>query len=193
MSRSFSSKTSTIAAILVAVACLMSATLSSAEVRKMMKICNGKLCPVFLPQLPVPAGWTVDTAASGKMDVMVLVPKGYDYNAAEAIIYGKAFYNAEKKTVDTRVAESNRDWLSKVKGARITPLGTVAGSRPGIQFQIFEYINPGHTSQAAEIVAFGEDSDGDGNDYGVQIVLTALSEKALERNKDNLLTVLQDY
>jgi hypothetical protein len=190
---SYSSKTFGVTAFLLAMTCLIAVPPASAEVRKMMKICDGKLCPVFLPQLSVPQGWTVDTAASSKMDVIVLVPRGYDYARAEAVIYARAFHNHKKDTVDKRVAESNRDWMAKVKGARITPLGTVAGSKPGIQFQVFEYINPGQAHQAAEIVAFGEDTDKEGNLYGVQVVLTALSEEALSRNKGNLLGILEDY
>jgi hypothetical protein len=193
MLRSFPSKTSPIAAILFAAACLMAATPSSAEVRKMMKICAGKLCPVFLPQLRVPSGWTVDTAASSKMDVIVLVPKGFDYARAEAVIYARAFYNVKKDTVDQRVAESNRDWMEKVKDAKITRLEDVEGSKPGAPFQLFQYSNPGQASQSAEIVAFGEDTDKEGNLYGVLVVLTALSEQAMTRNKGNLLSVLKDY
>jgi hypothetical protein len=174
-----------------AAVCLM-AQPASADVRKIMKICEKKLCPVYLPQLPVPAGWTVDTAASGRMDVLVLVPKGSDFARAEAVIYGRAFHNAARETVEQRVAESNRDWKTKVKDARITRLEDVAG-KAGVPFRVFQYSNSGLESQAAEIVAFGEDTDKEGNLYGVQIVLTALDQRALLRNKEDLLTVLKDY
>ena len=183
----------TAVAILAATLGMMVAQPAAADIRKMMKICDGKLCPVFLPELPVPSGWTVDKEASGKVDVVVLVPQGSDYARAEAVIYARAFYNDQKDTVDKRAAKSNRDWMNKVKDAKITRLEDVAGTEPGVPFQLFQYSNPGEAYQSAEIVAFGEDTDKEGNAYGVQVVLTALNEQALARNKGNLLAVLRDY
>lgn len=166
---------------------------ASADIRKTMKMCDGKLCPIFLPALRVPEDWTVDQAASNKMGLLILVPRGSDYQGAEALIYARAFHNTEKTTVEQRVAESNARWKKQVEDARIERLEDVAGSRSGNPFQLFHYSNPSSADQAAEIVAFGEDTDKEGNLYGVQVVLTARSEKALAANKDVLIAVLKAY
>lgn len=177
-----------------ATACLTLASPASADVSKMIRMCEGqKLCPYFLPQLPVPPGWIIDEAATHKMRMTVLVPEGSDYARADALIYAKAFYNYDKTTVDQRVARSNDHWMQQVKDAKIVRLSDISGSRPGVPFQLFQYTNPGQAYQSAEIVAFGEDTDKEGNLYGVQVVLTARSELALAATKDTLFAVLKNY
>jgi hypothetical protein len=172
---------------------LIQAEPASAEIKKIMLVCSGKLCPRFLPQLPKPAGWSVDEEGSKANHVPVLVPTGYDYASAEAVIYGTAFFNSDKRTIESRAETSNKDWLSRVKDAKIDRLADVRRQKGGPAFAVFRYHNPSRAQQAAEMVAFGEDTDKEGNLYGVQIVVTAADDAALAHNQAAFFEVLKEY
>lgn len=166
---------------------------AQADVRKIMEICEGGLCPVFLPELPVPAGWRVDEDASKANGIVVLVPDGSRFGNADAVIYARAFHNAGKRTIESRVEESNRRWLGAVKDARIERLADIAAKPNAVPFQLYRYSNPSTAQQSAEIVAFGEDTDKEGNPYGVQMVISAMSEAQLDRHKAVFLDLLKAY
>ena len=166
---------------------------TQANVKKTIQSCDAGLCPVFLPELPVPDGWQVDDEASKANGIVVLVPEGSSFGDAEAVIYGRAFHNAGKRTIESRVEESNSRWLGAVKDARIERLDDIAGRPTGVPFQLYRYSNPSTAQQTAEIVAFGEDTDKDGNPYGVQMVITAMGEAQLDRHKAVFLDLLKAY
>lgn len=166
---------------------------AQAGVRKVMEICEGGLCPVFLPELPVPDGWQVDDDASKANGLVVLVPAGFRFGNADAVIYARAFYNVQKRTIESRVEESNQRWLGAVKDARIERLTDIAAKQKRVPFQLYRYSNPSTAQQSAEIVAFGEDTDKEGNPYGVQMVITAMSEAQLDRHKAVFLDLLKAY
>ena len=166
---------------------------AQADIKKMVQTCNAGLCPIFLPELPVPAGWRVDDEASKANGIVVLVPEGSSFGDAEAVIYARAFYNAEKRTIESRVEESNRHWLDAVKDAKIERLADIAARQPDVPFQLYRYSNPSTEQQTAEIVAFGEDTDKDGNPYGVQMVITAMGEAQLDRHRAVFLDLLKAY
>jgi hypothetical protein len=183
----------TAAVAMLAAFSLVQAAPASAEVKKVMLLCSGKLCPIFLPELPKPIGWSVDQEASTANHVSVIVPTGYDYGSAEAVIYGRAFYNSDKSTIESRAETSNKNWLSRMKDAKIDRLADVKRQKGGPAFMVFRYHNPSNAQQASEMVAFGEDTDKEGNLFGVQIVLTTASDEALANNQGAFFTVLKNY
>lgn len=172
---------------------VMTATPGSAEIKKVMLKRLGKLQPLFLPQLPTPAGWSFHQSTSGVFRVTVLVPTGSDFRSAEAKIYGVADYNADKTTIDSRARNGNDTWLSNGMNRSVERLADVARDKGGPAFQVFRYRYPSDARQTAEIVAFGEDTDKEGNLYSVQIVLSAKGDKGLADNKDAFVTVLKNY
>ena len=183
----------------LAAACLTLAGLAaalapsaSAEVKKVMLQCEGKLCPLFLPQLAAPAGWSADEKASEANKVSVLVPAGSDFHTAAAVIYARAFFDAEKTTIQDRVETSNKKWLEIEKGAKIERLPDIARAK-GAAFEVLHYVNPKNAQQKAEIIAFGEDTDKDGNAYGIQIVLTTTGEAALKKNQAAFMSLVKGY
>lgn len=166
---------------------------ASAEIKTFMLQCAGKLCPLFLPELPKPIGWSTDQEGTAANHVSVIVPAGYDYSSAEAVIYGRAFFNSDKSTIASRAEASNKNWLSRVKDAKIERLADVKRQKGGPAFAVFRYSNPSNPQQASEMVAFGEDNDKEGNRYGIQIVLTTASDGALADNEKAFFTVLKNY
>ena len=163
-----------------------------AEVQKVMLQCEGELCPLFLPQLTAPTGWNADEEASQANKVSVLVPAGSDFHSAAAVIYARAYFNADKTTIQDRVETSNKKWLEIAKGAKIERLPDVARAK-GAAFEVFHYVNPKNAQQEAEIIAFGEDTDKDGNAYGIQIVLTTTGEAALKKNQAAFMSLVKGY
>ena len=166
---------------------------ATAEIRKLIQSCPGKLCAYYLPDLPKPKGWIVETEATDANRIAVLVPAGTDFSSAEALIYGRAYLNTEKTSVEARAATSNEKWIAAAKGAKIERLPDAIRAKGGTPFQVFHYLNPENAQQKAELVAFGEDVDKEGNAYGVQIVLTTGSEAALKKNEAAFLGILKKY
>lgn len=166
---------------------------AQAEVKKMMQVCDAGLCPVFLPELPVPSGWQVDDEASKANGLVVLVPNGSRFGNADAVIYARAFYNIERRTIESRVEESNQRWLGEVKDARVERLDDIAARQKNPPFQLYRYSNPSTKQQSAEIVAFGEDTDKEGNPYGVQMVISAMSETQLDTHRTVFLDLIKAY
>src|SRR5262249_10118497 len=80
---------------------------ASAEIEKFLRPCEQKLCPFFRASLAIPKGWQEDQAATKKLNMQVLVPRGKTYNNAEAVIYATVTFNPEKKPIADFIAEDH--------------------------------------------------------------------------------------
>src|SRR5262245_22945427 len=67
---------------------------ASAEIEKFLRPCEQKLCPFFRASLAIPKGWQEDQAATKKLNMQVLVPRGKIYDNAEAVIYATVTFNS---------------------------------------------------------------------------------------------------
>jgi len=109
------------------------------------------------------------------------VPKGTDFGTAPALIYVQVFYHADKQQKLADFARvSNERWLAAVGNARISELPAVerANGKPG--FLRFGYANPSKSQQAYEVGSFGIDSDKDGNEFVLDVVMTGGAKAALD-------------
>lgn len=86
---------------------------------------------------------------------------------------------------------SHERWLASVKDARISKLAAVerANAKPG--FLRFAFENPSKTQQAYELGAFGLDSDNDGNEFVLDVVLTGGAKAALGRVEKDYVAFLK--
>lgn len=154
-----------------------------AEVQKFLNPCPGQeLCPSFRLVMTPPAGWVLDVQATKENDVQIMVPKGKTFANAEPLIYVQVFYHRDKQqTLEDFARVSNERWLAASAKAKIAALAAVArdNGKPG--FLRFAYDNPGKPQQAYEMGAFGIDGDKDGNEFVLDVVMTANSKKALDR------------
>lgn len=174
------------------IAAFLAISPAGAEVQKILRICDGKLCPVFRVNLPVPGGWREDEEAGRKRNIQVLVPKGETFNSAEAIIYATVRYNAEREPIVEFVARAQARWLERVPDATIARLADVR--RAGIQpFYHYVYEAPGLSLKGFEHVATTADTDRDGNPFVVVIVMTGLSKAALAKAEEAYLSILRNY
>ena len=146
--------------------------------------CGGqKLCASYALVLTPPDGWVVDAKATGENKVQIMVPKGQSFATAEPLIYVQVFYQPDKQQTLADFARVEQCALARrqCQGEDHRAAGGRAqqtASRPSLRFA-FE--NPGKAQQAYEVGALGIDSDKDGNDFVLDVVMSGNSKEALDR------------
>jgi len=162
---------------------LVAATAARAEVLKSMKLCAAQqLCPSYELILTPPDGWVLEPKASAENNVQIMVPKGTNYATVEPMIYVQVFYKRDKQqTLADFALASNARWIEPNPKAKITSLPAIERVNGKPAFLRFAFDNPGKAQQAYEVGALGADSDKDGNDFVLDVVMTGNSKAALER------------
>ncbi len=157
-----------------------------------MNTCDGKLCPFYQLVLTPPDGWVIDKDAAKKNKVQIMVPKGKTFANAPALIYVQVFYHADKQqSLANFAGVSNGRWRAAVKDAKVSELPTIgrANGKPG--YLRFAFENPSKTQQAYEVGAFGIDSDKDGNEFVLDVVMTGAEKAALDRAEKDYIAFLK--
>jgi hypothetical protein len=154
-----------------------------AEVQKFLNPCGGqKLCASYALVLSPPDGFIVDAKATAENKVQIMVPKGQSFASAEPLIYVQVFYQPDKQqTLADFVRASNARWLAANPRAKITELPAVERANGKPAFLRFAFENTGKAQQAYEVGALGVDSDKDGNDFVLDVVMSGSSKAALDR------------
>jgi hypothetical protein len=169
--------------IALAAAVIFCAASAHAEVQKFLNPCVGqKLCASYALVLTPPDGWILDTKATAENKVQIMVPKGQSFATAEPLIYVQVFYQPDKnETLADFARASNARWLAANPKAKITDLLAVERLNGKPAFLRFAFENPGKAQQAFEVGALGVDSDKDGNDFVLDVVMSGNSKAALDR------------
>jgi hypothetical protein len=155
---------------------------ATAEVKKFMKVCEGKLCPYFELATTPPEGWVLEKEATKENGVQMFVPKGTNFHSAEALIYIKVLpQQGEANSIEEFVKVSQDGWRNSVPDTKITKMPEVARKNGKAAFQPYQYENPSQPQQAFEYVAFGEDTDPEGNKYFAMVVITGRDRKQIEK------------
>ena len=169
--------------IALAAAVIFCTASAHAEVQKFLNPCGGqKLCASYALVLTPPDGFIVDAKATAENKVQIMVPKGQSFASAEPLIYVQVFYQPDKQqTLADFVRFSNARWLAANPRAKISELPAVerANGKPAFLRLAFE--NIGKAQQAYEVGALGVDSDKDGNDFVLDVVMSGSSKTALDR------------
>ncbi len=154
-----------------------------AEVQKLLHPCGGlRLCASYQLVLTPPDGWVIDEKASNENKVQIMVPRGQSFATAEPLIYVQVFYHPDKQqTLADFARASNARWLAANPKSKITEMPAVERTNGKPAFLRFATENPGRTQQAYENGALGPDSDKDGNDFVLDIVMSGSSKQALDR------------
>jgi len=168
---------------LVGAVLLLCAASARAEVQKFLNPCAGqKLCASYALVLTPPDGWVLDAKATAENKVQIMVPKGQSFATAEPLIYVQVFYQPDKQQALADFARlSNARWLAANPRAKITELAAVERLNGKSAFLRFAFENPAKAQQAFEVGAFGVDSDKDGNDFVLDVVMTGNSKATLDR------------
>ena len=172
-----------IALIPLLIAPIFCASAARAEVQKLLHPCGGlQLCASYQLVLTPPDGWVIDEKATSENKVQIMVPKGQSFATAELLIYVQVFYHPDKRQTLAEFARlSNARWLAANPRSKITEMPAVERANGKPAFLRFDMENPGKVQQAYEIGALGPDTDKDGNDFVLDVVMSASSKTALDR------------
>lgn len=164
-----------------------------AEVQKFLNPCGSqKLCASYRLVLTPPDGWALDEDATAKNNVQMLVPKGKTFATAEPLIYVQVFYHRDKQQSLADFARvSNENWKQDNPSAKISDLPAVERANGKAGFLRFAFENPKTPQQAYEVGAFGVDSDNDGNEFVLDVVMSASSKQALSRAESTYVAFLK--
>jgi hypothetical protein len=162
---------------------LILCAVARAEVQKFLNPCGGqRLCASYQLVLTPPDGWVVDAKGTDKYKVQMMVPKGQSFATAEPLIYVQVYYQRDKQqTLADFARVSHARWLADNPKAKIGELPPVERTNGRPAFLRFAFENPGQAEQAFEVEAFGMDSDKDGNDFVLDVVMSGNSKAALDR------------
>jgi len=167
---------------------------AAAEIQKLMRAnCSKGLCPYFRASIAVPDGWVEDKAASRELDAQMMLPKGKDFDSAEAKIYVVVRYNPKKQPVADFIPDAYKQLRESAKDGKITELASLsrAGGKPA--FVRYNFAAPSLKEQGYETQAVTNDGDKDGNDFIVTIVLTANSREEFKAAEPVFLSILNGY
>jgi hypothetical protein len=183
MQRFRSDRMSVFMTLLVATVLLLCSALAHAEVQKSLHPCGGlQLCASYQLVLTPPDGWVLDEKATAENKVQIMVPKGQSFATAEPLIYVQVFYHADKQQTLAEFARlSNARWLAANPKSKITEMPAVERANGKPAFLRFAMENPGKAQQAYEIGALGLDSDKDGNEFVLDVVMSGNSKQAVDR------------
>jgi hypothetical protein len=165
-----------------AIAALIALGVSAqADVKKFMKICDGKICPFFELVATPPDGWILEKEATKQNNAQMFAPKGKTFRDAEALIYVKVSVRQNEQPLDDFVKVSQDRWRQSKPDTKITKMPEVARANGKGAFQPYQYENPSTRGQPFEYVAFGEDDDSDGNKFFIMVAITGGDRKAIEK------------
>ena len=157
-------------------------TAARAEVQKFLNPCGQKLCASYALVLTPPDGFIVDAKATAENKVQIMVPKGQSFASAEPLIYVEVIYKPDKQQTLADFARlNNARWLAGNPRAKITELPAVERTNGKPAFLRFAFENPAKAQRAFEVGALGVDSDKDGNDFVLDVVMSGNSKAALDR------------
>lgn len=166
---------------------------AQAEVKKFINICNRQICPVYEVVLNPPQDWVLDEEAGDKNNVQMIIPKGKTFGNAEALIYVKVSLKDKGQALPDFIKVSQERWRKAVPDTKITKLLVVDRINGEPAYETYRYENPSHPQQAFELTGFGIDTDRDGNEFVVQVVMTARAKKALDAAERSFQTFLRRH
>ncbi|HEY4142348.1 MAG TPA: hypothetical protein VGM57_13095 [Pseudolabrys sp.] len=164
-----------------------------AEIEKIMRQCDGKLCPFFRAPITVPDGWEENAEATRELGVQMLLPKGQDFEKAPAKIYVQVRYNRAKQPLTVAEGDVYRDWKSRDKTAKITKVADVTRANGKVAFVRHAFEAPKQKEQGFETLALMADGDTDGNSFYVIVCLSADTAEAYKSAEAAYLSILKAY
>jgi hypothetical protein len=153
---------------------------ANAEVEKFMQLGDGQLRPYFRLKFTPPEGWVQDAKATQENGIPIYLPKGKTFGDAPALMYTRVSYNSDKPSMEKFIEVAHERWKNTAKDSKIDKLADEKRANGRPDFQIYHFVNPSQPQQAYELMAYGEDSDKDGNSYFLMIALTAAAQKAID-------------
>ena len=170
------------------VTCLVNAR---AEIIKTAKLdCKNQICLHWWPKLPAAKGWHTDMDANYQHNFNTLVPDGFTFDNADAIIYANAIYKPRyetdypgTKSLDQFIADDQKTFTSRYKQEAVTETAPLL-TQDGQKLRSFTYFRPG----SWERVSYGEEGE-----YYLLFVINAYSEIGYRRNQATYENTIRTY
>jgi hypothetical protein len=143
--------------------------------------------------LTPPDGWFIDGAAGKQNRIQMLLPKGKNFGNAEALIYVRVSTLDKGRPLAEFIKVSQERWRKSVPDAKISKIANVERKNGRAPFELYYYENPSQKQQAHEFAAFGVDSDNEGNDFVLQVVMTGRSKKEIDKADGSYRTLLRSH
>jgi hypothetical protein len=172
---------------------LLSALPANAEIQKIMNQCDQKICAFFRASITIPDGWVEDKGATRYFNSQFLLPKGVDFDSAQAKIYVAVRYNRNKQPISDFMPDAIADWRGRAKDAKIIRLEDLPRGDGKPVFERRQFEAKSLKEQGYELQAVTTDGDRDGNDFIVTITLSANSRAALQAAEPAYLAILGKY
>jgi len=186
------SGTSRVGAALV-FASVFAAAPATAEIAKFMNPCDGKMCAFFRASIVTPDGWVEDKDSTKYFNAQFLLPKGVDFDKAQAKIYVVVRYNRDRQPISDFIPDAIADWQSRAQDAKITKLDDLPRGDGKPVFERHAFEAPSLKEQGYELQAVTTDDDKDGNQFVVTITASANSLEALKAAEPSYLAILAKY
>jgi len=166
---------------------------ANAEIQKFMNLCDHKMCGFFRASITLPDGWVEDKEATEYFNAQFLLPKGVDFDSAQAKIYVVVRYNRNKQPISDFIPDTIADWRSRAKNAEITRLEDLPRGSGKPVFERRQFEAKSLKEQGYELQSVTTDGDKDGNEFIVTITLSANSQEALRAAEPAYLALLRKY
>src|SRR5262249_53919326 len=119
---------------------------------------------------------------------------GQSFATADPLIYVQVFNRADKQQALADFARtSNASWIAANAKSKITELSPVERSNGKPAFLRFPFENPGKAEKTIEVGAFGIDSDKDGKEFVLDVVMSGGSKEALDGANEAYLSFLKAH
>lgn len=166
-----------------------------ADVEKLLLHCpeQQKLCAFFRPSAIIPGGWVEDKEATEYFKAVLMLPKDLAFEKSPVKIYALAIYNREKHPLSAFLPDAIADWKRRAKDAKIATLPELArgAGKPG--FVRLSFDSAKLKEQGHELLGMTIDTDKDGNEFVVRIMLSANSRGALKSAEAAYMSILEKY
>jgi len=171
---------------------LVPADPARAEIEKLLRYCDGKMCAFFRAPGTISDVWTEDKKATEFFWAVMLLPSGLAFDKAPVKIYAVARYNPKKQPVSDFMPAAIADWMSRTRDAKITALFDLPRSgKPPFLRNAFEAASL--DEQGYELQSVTSDNDKKGNDLIVTITLSVNLRAVLNAAEPAYLSILSKY
>jgi hypothetical protein len=168
-----------------------SGTARAEVVKKFMTVCIDGPCPHYEIGPKLPQGWMIEEEATRELDSQVIVPEGKNLHTAPAVIVVIIHRSDKQQSLADYVRSANKLWRAEVEDGKKSELPAVERANGKPQFLRFAFEDPSDKQNPYGFEAFGIDSDKEGNEYFISVIMSAADKAALDRAESDYISFLK--
>jgi hypothetical protein len=138
------------------------------------------VCTFAWPRVTPPAGWHQDKAASQEQNINFMVPDGT--TGEDAYMYASAATDEDRAdTLAGFIADDKKSFLEQHPAMQMTELPTLK-TADGQVLPVVQFDPANGDDGRFDIVAYGEEKDGEGNRYYLTFVVSGKTKALRDAN-----------